>query len=142
MTTVYRTRKISAPAEAVWEIVKDFGGLDRWVPAVPGPLELTGDAAVPGTERVFRREGDISFVERFVSNDDAARVHTYSVSKAPIPIRNHQATIRVTEQDGGSFVEWHAEFDSDEGYGEAIAESMATGTYEPGLSELARLSED
>lgn len=141
MTTVYRSRQIAAPPEKVWEIVKDFGGLDRWVPAVPGPIELTGDADVPGTERIFRQEGEIAFVERFVSNDDAARVHAYTVSKATFPIRDHQATIRVSENGDGSLVEWHAEFETDEGYGEAIAESMATGTYDPGLEELARLVE-
>lgn len=141
MTTVHLSRRIAASADSIWEIVKDFGALDKWVPPVPGPLELTGDAATPGTERVFRNDGEISFVEVFLGNDEDRREHSYGITKAPLPISNHRATIRVTEDGDDSLVEWKAEFDADESVGEQIAESMVKYTYEPGLTELARLVE-
>lgn len=141
MTTVHQSRRIAASADSIWEIVKDFGALDKWVPPVPGPLELTGEAATPGTERVFRNNGEISFVERFLGNDEDLREHSYSITRAPLPISNHRATIRVTDDGDHSVVDWTAEFDADDDQGEQIAESMVRYTYGPGLTELARLVE-
>ena len=34
MVKVYETTVIEAPVDAVWEILRDFNGHDRWHPAV------------------------------------------------------------------------------------------------------------
>jgi uncharacterized protein YndB with AHSA1/START domain len=141
MTTVYRSRRIAAPAAEVWAYVRDFGAIERWLPVAPGPAELTGDPAALGAERTFRRNGEIVAVERLVTLDERARVTGYTIVRAPAPLRDHLATLTVSDDDGGALVEWEATFSADPQAADAIAEAMATRTFEPGLARLAELCE-
>lgn len=142
MTTVHRSRLIAAPADRVWALVRDFAGLDRWVPALPAPLELVGDPEKPGAERMFRNDGEIFVVERLVTLDDEARITSYSIVTSPAPLTDHLGTITVTEQEDGTLVEWQATFDTDEQFAEQFTMMMGAGTFEPGLQRLAELCEN
>lgn len=138
MTTVLRERRIAASAERVWPLVRDFGGLHEWVPGVPAPAELTGDPEQPGTERVFRHDGEILFAERLVEIDDANHTVHYEISRAPMPLDGHRASISLIGDGDGTLVTWRADFETDPSLVEQISTMMATQTFEPGLEGLAR----
>lgn len=139
MTTVHRSCLIAAPADRVWALVRDFAGLDRWIPTLPGPPEVLGDPEKPGSERVFRRDGETVAVERLVTLDDETRTTSYTIVRAPAQLNDHLATLTVTEQTDGTLVEWEANFTADPQAAEYIAAAMASGTFEPGLQRLAEL---
>lgn len=142
MTTVSRTCRIAAPPDRVWAVVREFAGLDRWVPTLPGPAEVVGDPAVPGAERVFRRDGATIAVERLVRLDDVGRVTSYSIVRSAAPMDDHLATLSVRADDDGTTVEWTATFTADGEAAGHIASAMARHTFEPGLQRLAELCED
>lgn len=49
--TVSRARRVEAPPDAVWALLSDFHGVDRWAPLVVRVSELGDVAAGPGMAR-------------------------------------------------------------------------------------------
>jgi carbon monoxide dehydrogenase subunit G len=105
---------------AVWEIVRDFGGLAAWMPGVE-------TCEMDGNDRVLSLMG-ISIRERLVSRDDDKRVLTYSISESPLNLEHHEATIRVNEAPSGSQVTYDVDVSPDQvldmlvqTYGQALA---------------------
>jgi len=87
---------IARDPAAVWAIVREFGGLDTWMPGIDA-CEIEGD------DRVLSTMG-ISVRKRLVARDDDKRVITYSIVESPMNLEHHEATIRVDDGDGGSHV--------------------------------------
>src|SRR4051794_30293856 len=96
MTSGMTETTIARDPAAVWEIVRDFGGLGTWMPGIES-CEVDGD------DRVIGMMG-ISVRERLVSRDDDKRVLTYSIVESPMNLEHHEATIRIDEDGGGSHV--------------------------------------
>jgi carbon monoxide dehydrogenase subunit G len=86
------TARIDHPADAVWDVVADFGGLKRWNPAVRRcAMEGSGVGAV----REFEA-GPAVVRERIEEYDPARRVISYSiVSGSSIKARDGHLTIAV-----------------------------------------------
>ncbi len=81
---------IDRPAAAVWDVVRDFGGLARWMPGIDS-CTVDGDTrtlAVLGTE----------IIERHLGTDDERRETRYSIVGGGVPVTHHQATITVAER--------------------------------------------
>jgi carbon monoxide dehydrogenase subunit G len=111
---------IAREPAAVWEIVREFGGLDRWMPGIDA-CEVEGD------DRVLATMG-ISIRERLVTRDDDKHVLTYSIVESPLNLEHHEATIRVDEAGGGSHVTYDVSVVPDhlldmlvQTYGQALA---------------------
>jgi carbon monoxide dehydrogenase subunit G len=105
---------------AVWEIVREFGGLDSWMPGID-KCEVEGD------DRVLSTMG-ISIRERLVTRDDDKRMLTYSIVESPLNLEHHEATIRVDDAASGSHVTYDVSVVPDhlldmlvQTYGQALA---------------------
>jgi carbon monoxide dehydrogenase subunit G len=105
---------------AVWDIVRDFGGLASWMPGIE-TCETEGD------DRVLGMMG-ISIRERLVSRDDDKRVITYSIVESPLNLEHHEATITVDAAGNGSHVTYDVAVSPDhvldmlvQTYGQALA---------------------
>ena len=96
---------IDKPADDVWAVVRDFGGLAAWSPGMDS-CEVDGDVR---TLKMFGME----IVEKLVSSDDDTRTISYSVVSG-IPVTHHQATITVNPAGDGSHVTWAVEVEPDE----------------------------
>jgi hypothetical protein len=110
---------------AVWDIVRDFGGLASWMPGIE-TCETEGD------DRVLGMMG-ISIRERLVSRDDDKRVLTYSIVESPLNLEHHEATITVDEAANGSHVTYDVAVSPDhvldmlvQTYGQALATLKST----------------
>ncbi len=55
---------IDAPADQVWKVVSDFGGIDGWMPGIE-------TCRVEGENRIIETMG-MTITERLVAKDDAA----------------------------------------------------------------------
>ena len=133
MAKIAVDREYGVPADAVWERIADFGGLD-WMPGVEScSVEGEGVGAVRSVVM-----GPMTIRERLEHLDAEGRTLTYSIVEGPLPAENYVATITVSEREGGCRVDWTATFDLPEGVDEgAIAPAVAAG-YGGALKALER----
>jgi uncharacterized protein YndB with AHSA1/START domain len=97
---------IDRTPDEVWALISDFGGLDGWMPGIDG-CELDGDV------RTVRTSGMV-LQERLVSQDDEARIQSYSIIDGPVPVEHHLATLSVEPDGDGSKFTWAYEVRPDE----------------------------
>ncbi|MBK5289391.1 MAG: SRPBCC family protein [Acidimicrobiia bacterium] len=121
MATATAELTMNATPEAVWAIVRDFHGLQTWMPGIDS-LESEGD------DRILSMMG-MSIRERLVNLDDAGKAITYAIVDGA-PVESHEATITVHEADGGSRVTWDVTATPDEMAG------MMQGIYQGSLDAL------
>lgn len=114
MPRVYVSSVIEAPVTRVWEKVRDFNGLPRWVPAVRESRIENGEPADRvGCVRDFRLQNGDRLREQLLGLSDYEYFCTYSILESPMPLTNYVATLRFTPITDGdrNFAEWSAEFD-------------------------------
>jgi hypothetical protein len=137
MSTVHVNEPVAAPAQKVWEIVRDFGGVAQWGgPALQG---CTVEGEGIGAVRRIALPGGLSIAERLEAFDDAGRSLSYAiVEKSPIPVKDYLSTIRIVE-DGPQAcrVDWSSTFTPD-GAGEEQAQAMIRGVYIGGIAGLRK----
>ena len=112
---------IDKPADAVWSVVGDFGGIATWMPGVES-------CVVDGDDRVLKIMG-LDVIERLERRDDDERVIVYGIVGG-VPVGNHKATISVTDTGDGSHVTWDVEVDPDE------MTEMMQGIYQQSLQAM------
>lgn len=106
MRTETVSTDIAAPADRVWELVGDFGGLDSWMAGVDA-CDLAGDVRTVHTMGMQIRE-------QLRAKDDDARTISYSIIEGA-PCESHTATISVAPAgDGASQVTWEVAVEPDE----------------------------
>lgn len=99
MSTETARIEIAAPADEVWGLIGEFGGLDTWMAGVDS-CEVDGDVRTVGTM-------GMKVQEQLVARDPEARTLTYSIVGEGAPVDEHRATISVAEaDDGASVVTW------------------------------------
>ena len=79
---------IDRPADDVWNVVRDYGGLAGWMPGIDTCRQ-------DGDDRIIEMMG-MELVESLRRCDDDARTLVYGITKSPMPIEHHEATITVT----------------------------------------------
>ncbi|HVA02944.1 MAG TPA: SRPBCC family protein [Acidimicrobiales bacterium] len=95
---------IDRPADEVWAVVGDFGGIGKWMPGIES-CHLDGD------DRVLKM-GSMEVIERLERRDEQARELIYGIVGG-VPVINHKATITVTPQGSGSHVTWDVDVDDE-----------------------------
>jgi hypothetical protein len=137
MPTIVTSTVLEAPASEVWTLLRDFGAIGGWHPALPPAVVEDGPADRVGAARVFPAFG--GHREILLSLDDRGRTLSYDVpGSAVLPVRDYVATLRVTPiGDGGrSLVEWTGAYDCDAADEEKIHLQIREGIFDPGLAAL------
>jgi len=119
---VKETITINASPEKVWAVIKDFGGLQNWHPAVTSS-ELKSD-----TTRVLTlaSEGNPTITEELMKSDDEKMLLVYKITDMSVvktitfnskdtpyftlPVATYKSWITVKAVDGGSEVQWKSKF--------------------------------
>ena len=96
---------IDRPADAVWAVVGDFGGIAGWMPGVES-------CRTDGDDRIIAMMG-MEITERLERRYDDDRVLVYGIVGG-VPVGNHKATITVTPAGSGTRVTWDVEVEPDE----------------------------
>ena len=100
----------------LWKILSDVTRCD-WIDTVDN-IEMEGDC------RVFEMAGMGKIKERIIKLDNASMELQYSAVETPAPIKNHLATIKISESgDNESLLCWTTEIDP-EIFAEAIHQGM------------------
>jgi carbon monoxide dehydrogenase subunit G len=115
---------IDRPADEVWAVVSDFGGIGDWMPGIDR-------CTVSGQDRTISLLG-MEIVERNYGVDATTRTASYGIVGGGLSVDHHRATITVHERDGGCRVRWSFEVEPD-----TLVPVMAQ-TYQGALEALAK----
>src|SRR6185437_1329308 len=111
MARAYYSTVIEQTADRVWNAIRDFGRYE-WAEGVSETHMEDGKAGdAVGGIRSFRYGGE-RMRQRLLAHSDRDRFYTFNLCD-PSPMRNYQATLRVTPivETDMAFVEWWATFD-------------------------------
>ena len=152
---------INAAPEKVWAMVKDFGGLHNWLPAVAS-TELTDEKTRVLT---IAAEGNPTITEVLLKSDDEKMLLNYKITDMTVvktitfnskdtpyytlPVSTYKAWLTVKAVDGGSEVQWKAKFYRSfmdnppvpEGQSDKEAANTIKGIFTAGLANLKTLME-
>ncbi|MAE94916.1 MAG: hypothetical protein CL910_09680 [Deltaproteobacteria bacterium] len=119
------TQAMNAPADAVWQLISDFGDTS-WMPGGT-PVELEGEG--PGMARIIVAGPDTRIREQLESLDPASRTLVYTIPEGvPFPVTGYRSTMVVEPTDEGSNLTWSCEFEAD-GVSEAEAQAAIEQMY-------------
>jgi uncharacterized membrane protein len=107
MATLRSDARIARPADEVWKVVSDVGGISKWFPSIES-------ATVTPSGRTISLGGGITLNEDVVTNDDALRRFQYKILPGgPVPVEFHLGTVDVLEDGDGSRVVYSTEITPD-----------------------------
>ena len=134
MTIVTVKETVAADAEAVWNILSDFGGIKIGGPITDFHIEGEGVGAV----RTITMGGG-KVIERLETFDPAELTFSYVITNqdSSLPVTNYASIVKITsEGPGACSVEWTGTFEP-RGVPEAQAQAIVNGIYTGGI-ERAR----
>lgn len=150
--TIFHTVTINAPAEEVWAMIGDFGGIQRWAPGAESSRLVLHSRNEAGAIRLLRRRGDGTQVtEKLLEYDPANRRMAYTYVDGVVRAADYYSEV-VVKEDGAerSIVEWRGRFkrlaywtdDPPADQDDRAALDFLNGAYQSGLDNLKLLLED
>jgi hypothetical protein len=135
MGKVSVSQRVTADADAIWELIGDFNGLASWA---DGVTSCSGDGHDVGSVRVVELADGRRLRERLESLDEVGRSYSYSLTEGGRGADDCLATLKVwANRDGSAEIVWSAEFDA-EGAPEGAGGARIEVFYR---SSLAKVSE-
>lgn len=124
--------EIAASADALWALVRDFGGIQRWNPTLSS-CEL--DKPGVGGIRTIKM-GEVTVRERLEKIDEARKTLSYSIVEAPLPVRDYLSTIEIGEAGPTrSTIIWSSTFEPGGMTDEQLTQ-LFEGVYRQGIDGL------
>lgn len=105
MAQVRVERPLAYPADALWALIGDFGGLHRWHPQVR-QLDLSWEGRI----RTLHFTDGSRAVERLEARSEEARRYVYTLVDGMLPVVDCRAALEVLDHGEGCLVVWSAEF--------------------------------
>ena len=139
MVKVSRSTVLDAPIGAVWEVLRDFNGHDRWHPAVDrSTLEGGGKTDQIGSVRNFVLGGGERIRERLLSLSDRERRFRYTIVESDVPLMNYVAEVSLKPVTDGdrTFWSWSSKFETPKGRERELADLVAEGVYDAGFEAV------
>jgi mxaD protein len=147
---------INAPPAKVWAVVKDFGGLHNWHPAVKSTelkddktrvLTLASEGNPTITEALIKADDEKMMLNYKITDMTVVKTITFNSKDTPyytLPVSTYKAWLTVKAVDGGSEVQWKAKFYRSfmdnppvpEGQSDADAANTIKGIFTAGLENL------
>jgi hypothetical protein len=146
---VIREVVIKAEPAKVWALVKDFGGIHKWHPAVESTSTET-KADETGTELLHRTltlKGGGTILEKQTINSDDEMKLEYRIVEGVLPVSGYRAIMQVKAGPGAgeTTLTWTGRFynkankvDAPAGEDNATAVKAVEGVYDSGLENLKK----
>ena len=134
MVSVKVSETIGASAERVWELVRDFGGVERYAAGIE---KCTVEGQGIGAVRTLGLPGGLSLQERLEAFDDAGRRLSYAIVAGPIPVASYLATIEVCDEGSGCRIDWSSHFEP-KGITDEQGRAMIEGVYKGGIAGVRK----
>ena len=96
MPHIVKSTILDAPTDAVWDVLRDFNGHDRWHPAVAtSTIERAQAADKIGCVRRFKLKDGSELREQLLALSDLEQTFSYCLLDTPIPMFNYVAHVRL-----------------------------------------------
>jgi carbon monoxide dehydrogenase subunit G len=148
---ILHTITIDAPADEVWAMIGDFGGIQRWAPGTESSRLILHERNETGAIRLLRRRGDGTQVtEKLLDYDPYNRRMAYTYVDGVVRAADYYSEVIVKDAgEGRSVVEWRGRFKrlaywTDEpppGQDDKAALDFLNGAYKSGLDNLKKVLE-
>jgi NADPH2:quinone reductase len=142
MVQIRQSTVIDAPVDAVWRVLRDFNGHDRWHPSIAvSAIEGGQPVDVVGVVRRFRLTDGGELREQLLSLSDEKRTLTYCLLEAPLPLMGYIATMRLRPVTDGerTFWEWRCEFRPPEHRRDELVSLVRDGVHRAGFEAIRRM---
>jgi len=139
MVKVVRSTIINAPIDAVWEVLRDFNGHDRWHPAVSdSQIERGQSSDKVGCIRRFHLADGSELREQLLTLSDLDTMFSYCLLDTPVPLFNYVAQVRLLPVTDGdrTFWHWESSFDTPDGREEELANMVGQQIYSAGFEAI------
>jgi carbon monoxide dehydrogenase subunit G len=134
MVSVKVSERVEASADRVWELFRDFGGIQRFTSGFE-KVEVSGSGI--GAVRTITLPGGAALQERLEAFDDRGRKLQYAIVGGPIPVANYLATIEVKDEGKACRIDWSSHFEP-KGISEDQARAMIEGVYKGGIAGVKK----
>ena len=144
MPHIVKSTILNAPTGAVWNVLRDFNGHDRWHPAVASStIERTQAADKIGCVRRFTMQDGAELREQLLALSDLEMTFSYCLLETPIPLFNYVAHVRLLPVTDGnrSFWHWEGRFTTPAGRETELAELVGNEVYLNGIAAVRQLPE-
>ncbi len=144
-----KTITINASASKVWDLTKDFGGLNNWHPALASDAIVEGTDNTVGAVRLLTLKGGGTIKEKLLAYNAAGRTFKYAILEGVIPVSDYTSTFVVTSAGKGkSSVTWSGRFkrknvgdNPADNENDKAAVDAINGVYQSGLDNLKKMAE-
>jgi len=136
---IVKSTIMEAPVEAVWEVLRDFNGHDRWHPAVADShIERGQSSDKVGCVRRFHLVDGSELREQLLTLSDADMAFTYCLLDTPVPLLNYVAHVRLTPVTDGdlTFWWWESRFDTPAGEEQRLKDMVSEQIYQAGFEAV------
>ena len=110
MPHIVKSTVLNAPTDAVWNLLRDFNGHDRWHPEVAtSAIERAQASDKIGCVRRFKLKDGAELREQLLALSDLEQSFSYCLLDTPIPLFNYVAHVRLLPVTDGDRTFWHWE---------------------------------
>ena len=140
----YASVRIDSTASSVWDVVKDFDGLENWLPVFSAADYKSGGNNEVGSVRTLTIKDGPSFDEVLIEWDAMKRTYTYQViDPAPLPVKNYESTLTVMQlAPGVTDITWISSYQNNSN-GEMSDDEVIgfiNGVYNAGLAQVKEMT--
>ena len=129
------SENFAASGKAVWELLREVGGIRRWNSKGIDSVSVEGEGV--GAVRTIGLTGGMSLQEKLEAYDEGGRSFSYSfVGKKVIPLDDYYATMTVVDESESTCrVDWGSTFEHPSMDADA-ARKLVEGIYLAGFAAL------
>jgi mxaD protein len=147
--SVKKSVTIAAPADKVWDVVKDFDGWTHWHPALASDEIVSGTNNTVGAVRLLTLKGGGTIKEKLLEYNAAGHRYRYSILESVLPVSNYSSSIVVSATGTNkTLVTWSGQFkrkdpsaSPPDNANDQTAVDTITGVYQAGLDNLKKVVE-
>lgn len=139
MVRIVESTVLDAPVEAVWAVLRDFNGFDRWHPAIADShIERGYSSDKIGCVRRLHLADGSEVREQLLTLSDADMALSYCLLDTPIPLLNYVAHVRLAPVTDGdrTFWHWQSRFDTPPGREAEMRDLVANGIFRAGFDAV------
>jgi hypothetical protein len=139
MVRIVESTVLDAPVEAVWAVLRDFNGLDRWHPAIADShIERGYSSDKIGCVRLLHLADGLEVREQLLTLSDADMAFSYCLLDTPIPLLNYVAHVRLAPVTDGdrTFWHWQSRFDTPPGRETELRDLVSNGIFRAGFDAV------
>ncbi|MBT5073860.1 MAG: SRPBCC family protein [Kordiimonadaceae bacterium] len=139
MINVFATSVIDAPLDKVWQVVRGFNDLPKWHPAIDRSEIEDGLAPTTiGCVRNFYLADGENIRETLIAYSELDFSFSYDMLTTGLGLFDYISTMELRPISDGdrTYIQWTAEFTTDEGEEEEKADMVANGVFQGGFDAL------